>query len=297
MELRQLGYFQVVARLENMTAAAEELHIAQPSLSKSIAHLEAELGVKLFDRVGKRIKLNEYGTIFLVSVERIFRELDYSKYQLTHLIETKENSVTIGASSSKFLQELFQEFFLQHPTRRFKIAHITQQQELEAKLLDGEVDLGIFYTPMRHPEIACQPLLTEEIYLAVPPNHALAHRKNIHLSEVAEEPFISVTSDYAFGEMTKLFCREAGFDPDVAFEIESFDFIIQLVHAGFGVTFVPQSWTENKHQKSLPLLTIDLPTCQRTIWLSWLKNRYQTPITQGFKKFATNYFEQKKSQT
>jgi len=176
------------------------------------------------------------------------------------------------------------------------IQRLIQQQELEAKLLDGEVDLGIFYTLIRHPEIACS-LLTQEIYLAVPPNHTLAHRKNSHLSEVAEEPFISVTSVYAFGEMTKLFCREAGFEPDVAFEIESFDFIIQLVHAGFGITFVPQSWTENKHQKSLPFLTLDSPTCQRTIWLSWLKNRYQTPITQGFEKFATNYFEQKKSQT
>lgn len=87
------------------------------------------------------------------------------------------------------------------------IQRLTQQQELEAKLLDGEVDLGIFHTPIRHPEIACQPLLTQEIYLAVLPNHTLAHRKNSHLSEVTEEPFVSVTSDYAFGEMTKLFCR------------------------------------------------------------------------------------------
>lgn len=62
-----------------------------------------------------------------------------------------------------------------------------------------------------------------------------------------------MTSDYAFREMTKLFCREAGFAPDVSFEIERFDFIIQIVHAGFGVKFVPQSWTENKHQKSLAL--------------------------------------------
>ena len=291
MELRQLQYFQTVARLENMTAAAEQLHIAQPSLSKSIAHLEQDLGVALVDRVGKRIKLNHYGEVFLASVERIFRELEYSKYQLAHLVAAEENSVTIGTSSSRFLQELFQEFFLQHPARRFKISHLTQPQHLETKLLDGEIDLGIFYAPIAHPEIECQPLLTEDIYLAVPPNHRFAKRNSVHLSEVAAEPFISVTSDYAFGEMTKFFCYEAGFTPDIAFELESFEFIVQLVYAGFGVTFVPLSWSETSQRALPPLLKIEAPVCQRTIWLSWVKQRYQTKTTKEFKAFAQNYFQ------
>ncbi|MGX7197828.1 LysR family transcriptional regulator [Enterococcus olivae] len=144
MELRQLRYFQTVTHLENMSQAAKELHIAQPSLSKSIADLEEDLGVKLFDRVRKRIQLNRFGKLFLESVEKIFREIEYSKYHLNHLVEEEENSVTIGASSSRFLQDLFQTFFLQHAKRRFKIAHITRQPMLEAKLLDGEIDLGIF---------------------------------------------------------------------------------------------------------------------------------------------------------
>ncbi|KAF1304280.1 LysR family transcriptional regulator [Enterococcus saccharolyticus] len=293
MELTQLRYFQTVARLENMTAAAQELHIAQPSLSKSIKNLETDLGVPLFDRVGKRIKLNTYGEIFLESVERIFRELTHSKYQLNHLVEQKENSVIIGASSSRFLQELFQKFFIQHPARRFKISHITQQETLEAQLLDGEIDLGIFYTPTDHPDIECQPLLTEDIYLAVPPSHPLAQKESVHLSEVKDESFISVTSDYTFGEMTKLFCYEAGFKPDIAFEIESFDFIIQLVYAEFGVTFVPYSWADKSHRNLPPLLKIQSPVCQRTIWLSWAKQRYQTKTTQEFKAFAMSYFDSK----
>lgn len=135
--------------------------------------------------------------------------------------------------------------------------------------------------------------MTEEICLAVPPDHPLADRKTVHLSEVAEEPFISVTSDYAFGEMVKLFCYEAGFTPDIAFEIESFDFIIQLVSAGFGVTFVPHSWTESNHRKLPPLLQIKAPVCQRAIWLSWVKQRYQTQIAKEFQAFATDFFQEK----
>ncbi len=72
MELLQLKYFQTVARLEHMTKAAEELHIAQPSLSKTIARLEKDLGVPLFDRQGRQITLNSFGKVFLKRVERIF---------------------------------------------------------------------------------------------------------------------------------------------------------------------------------------------------------------------------------
>jgi len=214
------------------------------------------------------VRLNECGEIFLQSVERVFRELEYSKYELHNLEDKKENSVNIGASSSRFLQDLFQTFFLQHPDRRFKVLHITQHQNLEAQLLKGEIDLGIFYTPIKHPEIICEPLLTEEIYLAVPPNHPIANKISVHLNEVKDEPFISVTSDYTFGEMTKQFCYEAGFSPDIAFELESFDFIIKLVNAEFGVTLVPHSWQLINNLQLPPLITIDSPKCQRTIWLS-----------------------------
>ncbi|WP_313469161.1 LysR family transcriptional regulator [Carnobacterium sp.] len=290
MELRQLHYFQVVARFENMTIAATELHIAQPSLSKSIAALEQDLGVRLFDRIGKRIVLNDYGMIFLTTVEKIFRTIENSKHELSHLVEIEERSVAIGASSSRFLQDLFQTYFISHPDQRFKISHITQQKKLEQKLLDGEIDLGIFYTPTDHPEIESKPLLTEEIFLAVPPNHQLAKKKSVNLNEVANDPFISVTTDYSFAKMTKLFCHEAGFTPDIAFEIESFEFILKLVQSGLGLTFVPDSWRRANHSTLLPLLKIDAPICQRTIWISWMKNRYQTKATKEFKEFSLNYF-------
>lgn len=291
MELKQLAYFRTVAKLENMTLAAKTLHIAQPSLSKMIARLEEELQLTLFDRKGKRIYLNQYGKSFLLTVNRIFHELEGGKKELADLAAKQENTVIVGASSSRILQDLFKEFFAIHPERKFKIRHIRQQQDLEDKLLEEAIDLGIFYTPIKHPAIACIPLLVEEIYLAVPPAHPLAKKKSIALEEAAGESFISVITDTAFGEMTTRFCQEAGFTPNVAFEIESFDIIVNLVDTGLGLTFIPASWQTDSDQHSPILLKIDSPLCQRRIWLSWLKERYQTQAMLDFRDFSLAYFQ------
>jgi DNA-binding transcriptional LysR family regulator len=89
MDLLQLKYFQTVARSEHMTRAAEELHISQPSLSKVISNLEEDLGVPLFERIGRQIKLSHFGKAFLSRVERIFLELEDGKRELSDMLENE----------------------------------------------------------------------------------------------------------------------------------------------------------------------------------------------------------------
>lgn len=89
MDLLQLQYFQVVARLENITHAAKELHVAQPSISKTIARLEESLGVPLFERSGRRIRLNRFGEAFLRRVERCFNELNDGQRDLLPMLHLR----------------------------------------------------------------------------------------------------------------------------------------------------------------------------------------------------------------
>jgi transcriptional regulator, LysR family len=99
MNLLQLKYFLTVARCEHMTRAAEELHIAQPSLSKVISKLEEELGVLLFERVGRQIKLNHFGKAFLNRVERVFLELDNGKRELSDMSINESSYISIAANN------------------------------------------------------------------------------------------------------------------------------------------------------------------------------------------------------
>jgi hypothetical protein len=110
MDLLQLRYFQTVARPENVTHAAEELHIAQPCISRAIARLEDSVGVALFERTGKRIRLNEFGRVFLKRVERCFNELEEGQRELADLAGAKRGKIVVGATIARILPGLFGEF-------------------------------------------------------------------------------------------------------------------------------------------------------------------------------------------
>ncbi|WP_196591478.1 LysR family transcriptional regulator [Pectinatus frisingensis] len=290
MDILQLKYFREVAQSESMTKAAEKLHIAQPSLSKTILRLEKGLGVVLFDRVGKRIKLNDYGKLFLKRVERVFNELDAGQRELADLAGIGQEHVTLGASSSRFLPNLLNEFLVGHPQVNFRLRHFARQAEMQEQLLNGQIDLSIFFLPVIHPQIHSEPLIDEEIFLAVPPKHHLAGRKSIQLREAAAESFISYTADSELWDITHNFCRQAGFEPGIVFEIESLEAIATLVNAGLGVTFLPAYWRQSDISHLPVQLHIENPVCQRTIWLSWIKGRYMSPITNTFKNFVIRYF-------
>lgn len=124
MELHQLRYFQMVARLGHMTQAAEILHVAQPSLSRSIALLEQEIGVPLFDRTGRRIYLNQYGEILLRRVEFLFNGLERARHEITDLHGEAQGRVVLSVShsSSLYLLPLLLSSFREHyPEIHFQI--------------------------------------------------------------------------------------------------------------------------------------------------------------------------------
>jgi len=293
MELLQLKYFQVVARLENVTHAAEELHITQPSLSKIISRLEQDLGVPLFDRHKKRLHLNQFGQSFLKRVDRSFNELKEGQQELADLAGIASKSLTVGATSARLLPNLLTEYLGQYPHGQFRLLQFTHQSEIQTQLLNGGIDLCVSFLPITHPEIDCQVLATEEIFLAVSPKHRFANRKSIPLTVVANEPFISLTSECGLREVTNKFCKQAGFTPHIVFEVNSLEVISSLVIAGLGIAFLP-SFGQYKKSVDTPVqLKIENPTFERTIWLAWCKDRYLSKATKKFRDFTRQYFKQR----
>ncbi len=290
MELLQLKYFQVTARLENMTRAAEELHIAQPSLSKTISRLEEDLGVPLFDRQGKRIRLNRFGKVFLERAERSLRELEEGHRQLKDLAGADRGSVVVGAATARLLPNLVRDYLTGNPSVRFRLLQMAQKEELEQKLLDGTIDFSISSLPAEHLELRCEPLLVEEIFLAAPSDHRLAGRKSVKLSELAEEPLIYYTTESGLREIMNRFCRQAAFEPNIAFECTTPEVICSLVEAGLGLAFLPDYLWSSVAPESLTKLRLREPACKRTIWLSWVKDRYQSEAAADFRDFVIRYF-------
>ncbi|GMK43616.1 LysR family transcriptional regulator [Paenibacillus glycanilyticus] len=290
MELLQLQYFQTVARLEHITKAAEELQIAQPSLSKTIARLEANIGVPLFDRQGRNIRLNPFGKVFLQRVERIFQELEEGKREVRDMAGLNRGSITLGASLTSVLPELLAAFLGEYPN-----VHIRQVMEpiatMRRLLEEGEIDLCITTTPVEAPDMEWTPLRTEEVYVFVHENHRLAGRESIELIELKDEPMISMRQGYWFRSYTDELCRKAGFTPNTMIEVDEADAIILLLRRGLGVCFIPEiHWKKREHLIQKPIRIKDHPGFQLTTGLVWSKKHYLSVAAQRFREFVLDYY-------
>jgi len=289
MDLLQLEYFRTVARREHMTRAAEELGIAQSGLSTTIARLEDDLGVPLFDRQGRRIRLNPFGRAFLERVDRALAQLEDGRREVADLAGLEHGEVAFAATTLRWVPELLHAFLARHPHVRFRLIQ-AETAAMRQQLTRGESDLCLASLPLDGPGIQAVPVLTEEILLAVPATHRLAERGRIRLGEVADEPFISLKPGSDLRELTDQFCRQAGFAPRTVCEVDEPAVIRKLVRAGLGVAFLPAvSWRVVGELDPVPL-HIAAPPCQRILRLVWREDRYLSVAAQQFRQFVIEYF-------
>lgn len=286
MELLQLRYFRTVAKMEHMTRAAQELCIAQPALSKTIARLEEDVGVPLFDRQGGRIRLNTFGKAFLDRVEKALTLLDEGRKEVAELAGLEHGSIHLATSTLDRLSEPLNDFLSHHPEVNFRITQATTE-EIAYLLETGEVDICFTAQPIERPRFAQVTVLNEDVYLAVPQGHRFADRISVHLSEVADEPFIGYKESFLFQKMNDMFFRQAGITPNFVCRVDEPTAVASLVRAGLGVAlFGCKSGEDSK----LTLLSIESPVCQRHFQIIWHEKRYLSLAARKFRDFVIQYF-------
>lgn len=290
MELLQLRYFQVTAKLEHMTKAAQQLQVSQPALSATISRLEDDLGAPLFNRKGRSIYLNAYGKAFLERVNRIFQELEDGKRELKDLSHSLDQSISVAIALPHILPFLIVEFLKSHPDTKIS-QYVAPSIGMKQQLENGEVDFCISMDPIRGDDIEWLTLLEEEIYLSVPPNHHLSTRSSIDLREAANESFINRTSGYGFRDLTDGYCREAGFEPYTPIELEEAGAILRLVEMGMGVSFTPQLSLLRQSLPNTVQIPIIYPVCKRTIGIAWNRNHYLNNAALDFRAFIIHFFK------
>ena len=289
MELLQLHYFRTVARLEHMTKAAEKLRIAQPALSQTIARLEAELGVPLFDRKGRNIKLNQYGKAFLKKAEGALMLLEEGKVEVADLAEIEQRRVYLSTTTHKCFSDMIGSFISQHPDVKLHINQASTDDKIK-QLKNGDIDICITFPPLQEEGIAGTSFLTEKIKIAVPLTHRFAHRSSIDLLELEEEAFICIKEGNPFREMTDAFCKKAGFIPNIVCEVDELSAITHFLRTGIGVAFLPET---PFYDKELPfhLIPVADPDCQRTYQIAWLEKRYLSVAARKFRDYTIEYFQ------
>jgi LysR family hydrogen peroxide-inducible transcriptional activator len=242
MELHQLRYFCAVAETGNFSRAAEQSHISQPSLSQQILKLEEELGARLFDRLGRSVRLTELGKTFLPRARAVLRELEAAKGDVVERKEFVGGPVTVGVIPTigpYFLPRILSSFSLKFPQVRLTIV-----EEITPVLLDrlraGAIDVAILALPIRGHEFETSPLLTERLFAALPKRHRLAKRKALSLKDLRSEPFLLLRDGHCFRDTAVAACDRARLHPQIVFESGQFSSLLSMVGAGMGVSIVPE---------------------------------------------------------
>lgn len=260
MELRQIEYFTVVAEELHFGRAAMRLQMTQPPLSQQILQLERELGVKLFERSKRHVKLTNAGKVFLQEVSHVLTQLEQAKVAALRAQMGMLGRLVLGFVGSAIFDILpiivrgFQEKF---PNVDLVFREMPTPMQIEA-FHSKDIDIGFIRTPVIDPLLSLLSVHQETCIAVVPKLHPLAQHASISMGDLSTERFILVEREVwpSWYDDILSKCRDAGFSPFIRQEVKEIQTVVGLVAAGLGISVVPRS-TANLHARDVVYVNIE----------------------------------------
>ncbi len=242
VQFHQLAYFVAVAEHRHFTRAAEQVRVAQPSLSQQIRALEHDLGAPLFHRIRGNVTLTEAGETLLPIARRILAETETAQRAIRELDELGRGRVRLGAPPSLctgLLPAMLAAFRRHYPGIQLEL-HESGSGDLRQRLAEGALDLALLAGAPADPQLAATPLLLEELVVISPADAPITGTR-LDIRELADVPLVMFRRGYDVREATVNACRAAGFEPTFAIEGGEMDAVLELVRAGLGAAVVPST--------------------------------------------------------
>jgi DNA-binding transcriptional LysR family regulator len=294
MDLRQLRTFVSVAELGTVAKAAEQLHVAQPALSRQIAALEAELGVPLFDRVRGRLMLSGPGERLLVDCRSL---LNYARdlREQAQAMRRPDAGVLKVAASPHFLENIFPQFLRRYEAR-FPEVRVQMMDHVGAASLAlierGEIHLAQGTPSMIGPgqqHIATDPLVVVEMLAAFTPSLPMGQSGSIEILELAPYPLLQTGTQYVIRRTFDAACRLAGFDPNTALESLSPHALLAMAEAGHGIAIVPSAVRIDHYRLRVARVTYRRKPVSEPLGLHYDRRRPQPPYAVAFRRMLQEY--------
>lgn len=246
MDMRQLRYFVTVAEELSFRRAAERLHISQPPLSQHIKALEDEMGVQLFHRTRREVKLTESGQAFLRETRILLDQMRTAVDAAVRAGKADVGTLRIGLATSALFHLVSQVKLLieaRFPDVTLSWIDMASADQVKAVSL-GLLDLGIVHARSDRAEVQRQLIYREPLVAVLPSRHRLAQLPGFKLSMLADEPMVALRRDCgpAIYDSIVACCHEAGFTPEIKHVARSPLTIFQMVRLGLGVSIAPASY-------------------------------------------------------
>ena len=291
MELRQIEYFCMVAKLSSFTKAAEELHIAQPSITQAIRKLEEELGIQLFDRCKKRILLTDEGSAFYARMEILLRDLDQAVQEIHDFNELRKGTLKVGVPpmiEAYLFPDIFSCFKRQYPGLNLIAFEESSSLDAAGKLEKNELDLAIIILPEHSDTLKILCMIQEQLLLCMHTKHPLANHQTVSFDQLKNEQFILLKEGSYQHHVTVSRCRRKNFLPNTIFSSNQITTIKGLVANGVGISLLMEMVVRNDPE--IAVASLAEPICF-DIGLAWKKEKTLSVAAQTFVKFIEQRYK------
>lgn len=284
MEITHLRTFTVVARLRNLTRAAEELHLSQPAVTRQLQRLEQWCNLPLFERRGKTTHLSSAGRVLLTHAQQVLQTLENCERALLDMRSGRRGRLVLGAgltTAAYTLPSLIQQYKHRLPDIELSIQTGTTQEILQL-VLEEQIDLGFVTSPIKHADCEVRPLYEDQIVLVSDASLPFAGI-SISLTELANLPLILYTPS-GFRDFVEKALRQVQVVPKVALELDSIEGIKHMVAADVGYAFVPRSAVSEEllSGRLAEIPVRGLPALLRQTSLVRLRSNTVSPVIEAF---------------
>lgn len=291
MDIYQMKYVLALAKHRNFTLAAESCFISQSSLSQQISKLEKELGVKLFDRTTRAIRITDAGQAFVDMAQSILRDVDRLEQTMSTYAGFLRGTINIGAITALEkigFSELVTDFYASYPNLTLNIYEGKSLSLLES-LEKRNIDIAFVTQPKEHnhPQLDFQLIGKDEYCLVISEKHPLAGRQVVDLRELKDQDFILQHPDQSVSGLCIQACNEAGFTPRIISRIESVSIAMNLARRGLGIVFLPAEVPEQYPMNGLKQLHLKKPIEKRIVMATRAKEK-PSHLVSAFIEFARN---------
>ena len=289
MEVRDLQVFISVAKHLNYTRAGEEVHLSQPSVSVRIKQLERELGVKLFEQLGKKVSLTEAGELLVPYANRVISAVEDASHAIEELQGLDRGSLRIGASTTPGM------YIIPRTIARFKELYpnidvhlgIRDTREIEDGVIRNEFDFGFVGGHLAGDEVDVFPWLTDELTLIVPPGHRLARKRLVKLDDLMKERFVGRESGSATRATVADRLKESEIQFYTVMEMENPESVKKAVQSGLGIAFISRFAVETE-LKAKVLAEVRIPklAISRELKIVYRRDKHLSRAARAFIEIA-----------
>ncbi len=290
-----MEYFVTVVQYRNFSKAAAALHISQPSLSKAISNMEAELGARLLERTTRDFRLTDAGQLLYNRALPVLRQMDKLKKEVGENVSGARTEILVGVieSAHKWFTGLMAEHKDQYPGNTFTVVDTLYDKTVMEALIQYDVHAVVTNQEIKNDQIEAIPLYEESFLVVFPKGHEIGRLETIRLEDICRFPLVLGMPSFKTRQQIMDAFKEAGLAPKVDYQIERFEMVKHLVDKGLGIALLPEQYVSGNLPEGLGGRAVDDSRLKRTVFFCYVKARsYPEPVKDFFRRLLERFESQ-----